>query len=98
MSAHFELSYTTDAGTITQSSKTYSEVNGQRFVDWIWVAFPQLDMNNIPLPRTQANEVAAYRDFADDFYGEVLQKVLAHERQVAAQDAVDNVPPLEPEA
>ena len=98
MSASFELTYTTDAGAITQPSKTYSEANGQRFVDWIWAAFPQLDMNNNPLPRTQQNEVQAYRDFADKFYADTKAAVLSYERQEAAQDAADNVPPLEPEA
>ena len=94
--AHFELSYITDAGTITHSSKIYSEANGQRFVDWIWIAFPQLDINNQPLPRTQANEVQAFRDYADDFYGDTKTDVLDSEKQIAAQEAVDNVPPLDP--
>ena len=94
--AHFTLTYTTDAGVIDQDSKIYSEANGDRFVDWIWAAFPQLDINNNPLPRTQQNEVQAYRDFADQFYADTKTKVLDHEKQVAAQDAVDNVPPLDP--
>ena len=95
---NFDLSYTTDAGVITQPSNTYSEANGQRFVDWIWDVYPQYEVDGVTLkPRTQANEVQAYRDFADDFYKNTKDKVVYHEQRVAARDAAGNVPPLEPE-
>jgi hypothetical protein len=94
--ANFALSYTADAGTTSHDSKIYSEVNGQRFIDWIWVAYPQLDENGDPLPRTQANEVQAYRDFADGMFAGVKANVLRAEDK-ALKDAV-SPPPLEPEA
>ena len=94
--AHFTLIYTSDGGAVTQDSKVYSEANGQRFIDWIWVAYPQLDVNGDPLPRTQANEVKAYRDFADGFYAGTKANVLRYEDQELKEAAVP--PPLEPEA
>ena len=91
---NFTLSYIADAGTVSQDSKIYSEANGQRFLDWIWVAYPQLDENGDPLPRTQANEVAAYKDFADGMFAGVKANVLRAEDH-ALKDAV-TPPPLDP--
>jgi hypothetical protein len=94
---NFTLSYTTDAGTISQDSKIYSELNGQRFVDWIWVAYPQYEADGETLkPRTQQNEMQAYRDFADGMFAGVKANVLRVE-DMALKDAV-SPPPLEPEA
>ena len=97
---NFDLSYTSDAGTVTQDSKVYSEANGQRFLDWIWVAYPQIDYtdpdNPVPKPRTQANEVQAFRDFADGFYAGTKANVLRYEDGVLKAAATP--PPLEPEA
>jgi hypothetical protein len=95
---NFDLSYTTDAGAISQPSKIYSEPNGQRVVDWIWVTFRQYEADGVTLkPRTQANEVQSFRDFADDFYADTKRKVLRSEEIEAAETAIGNVPPLEPE-
>ena len=95
---NFTLSYIADAGTVTQDSKIYSEENGQRFLDWIWVAYPQIDNsdpnNPVPKPRTQANEVQAFRDFADGFYSGTKANVLRVEDK-ALKDAA-TPPPLDP--
>jgi hypothetical protein len=96
---NFDLSYTTDAGTITQPSKIYSEINGQRFVDYIWIAYPQIDYtdpeNPVPKPRTQQNEAQAYRDFADAMFAGVKANVLRQEDKILKEAATP--PPLEPE-
>ena len=92
---NFTLSYIADAGTVSQDSKIYSEANGQRFLDWIWVAYPQLDENGDPVDRDQASEVQAFRDFADGFYAGTKANVLREEDR-ALKDAA-TPPPLEPE-
>ena len=92
---NFTLSYIADAGTVTQDSKIYSEANGQRFLDWIWVAYPQYEADGVTLkPRTQANEVQAFRDFADGFYAGTKANVLREEDRVLKEAATP--PPLDP--
>jgi hypothetical protein len=98
---NFTLEYTTDAGTISHDSKIYSEANGQRFVDWIWVAYPQIDYsdpeNPVPKPRTPANEADAFRDWATAQWQGTKANVLRWERLEAAQEAAGDVPPIDPE-
>lgn len=101
--AHFTISYTSDAGTTEHDSKTYSEANGDRFIDWLWAAYPQYEVepdedgNPIPLPDTPGNRAKAFREWADTVYADLKAKVVNHEKHHAAQDAANAVPGLEPE-
>ncbi len=56
------------AGTVAQDGPIISDVNMTRFVDWLWYAYPQVDVDQdgveTPKPRTPANEAQAFRDWA----------------------------------
>lgn len=82
---------TTTAGTVARDGPEISEANMQRFRDWLWLKFPQLDEEGNPLARTPANEAQAFRDWADVQWQVTKRNVLDHERQVAAQAAQDGV-------
>ncbi len=86
---------TVTAGVIAQDGPEISEANMQRFRDWLWVKFPQLDAEGNPLARTAAREAQAFRDWADVQWAVTKANVLAHEKHVAEQAARDAVPEIE---
>jgi len=85
----------TSAGTVTEDGPVISDANMARFVDYLWVQFPQLDGNNDPLPRNAANEAQAFRDWADKQWRETKRDVLRKEKEAAAALARDAVGDLE---
>lgn len=96
MASQFDLTFTLGANSVTQSSASYSDANGQRFSDWIWAAYPQVDENGDPLPDTQANRAQSFRDFADAMFGGIKANVLRYERQQAAAAASSGVGDIDP--
>ena len=96
MAAQFELKFTLGANTVSQLSNSYSDANGQRFSDYLWGAYPQLDENGDPLPDTNANRAQAFRDFADAIFEATKQNVLRHEKQAAKAAAEAGVGDIDP--
>lgn len=96
MAAQFSLSFTLGAQTVTQDSASYSDANGQRFSDFLWAAYPQVDGNGDPLPDTPANRAQAFRDWADAIFESTKQNVLRFEKQAAKEAAEAGVGDIEP--
>ena len=94
-----KLSWTIEAasGTVTEDSPTLSDANMDRFLDWIWYAYPQMDEADppAPLPRNPANEAQAFRDWANAQWQGTKANVLRWEKTEAAQSASDGVPDIE---
>lgn len=82
---------TTSVGTVTQDGPDLSDAQMQRFLDWLWYAYPQLDVDGNPLNRTNANQAQAFRDWADTAYQGTKANVLRWEKQEAAQAAAEAV-------
>lgn len=97
MAAQFEITFTLGANSVTQTSASYSDANGQRFSDWIWAAYPQFDVDGNPLPDTAGNRAQSFRDWADAIFAGTKSNVLRWEQQEAASTAAGNVPPIDPE-
>ena len=96
MVAQFQLSFTLGANTVDQLSASYSDANGQRFSDWLWAAYPQVDVDGNPLPDNNANRAQAFRDFADAMFEGIKQNVLRHEKQAAKAAAEAGVGDIDP--
>ena len=86
------------AGTVAKDGPVISDTNMDRFIDWIWYAYPQIDNsdpdNPVPKPRTPANEAQAFRDWADSQWLGTKANVIRWEKLEAAQAASDGVPDL----
>lgn len=91
-----KLTWTIDhnAATLSEDSPTVSDVQMDRFIDWLWYAYPQLDENGDVLPRTLANEAQAFRDWANIQWLGTKANVIRWERSEAAQAASDAVQDL----
>lgn len=94
-SSFFNIEFTLGAQTTNHPSLTYSDANGQRFSDYIWANYPQLDVDGNPLPDTPANRNAAFQDWADAIYAGTKANVLRWEDQ-QLKEAV-SPPPIDPE-
>ena len=99
--AQFTISFTSDFGDIDRPSAVYSEENGMRFIDWLWVAYPQYEElpdengNPIPLPDTVGNRAKSYRAWADTVIEDLKRKVVNHERHTLAEAARATVTEIE---
>lgn len=82
------------AGTV-ERIKTFGAETEQRFIDWVWYAYPQVDENGDPLPDNAANRAAAFREWADGIVAGTWSNVKRWEMQEAAQQASDAVTDLE---
>jgi hypothetical protein len=91
----FNIEFTLGAQTVDHASQTYSDANGQRFSDYIWASYPQLDVDGNPLPDTPANRAQAFRDWADAIYAGTKANVLRWEDQQLKEAVAP--PPLDPE-
>ena len=82
-------------GTVAQDGPTLAEDHMERFIDWLWIHYPQVDIDGegveTPKPRNTANESQAFRDWADVQYEGTKANVLRHEKDVAAKAGRDGV-------
>ena len=95
--ANLEFSVTTSAGTVTFTSPEYTDAKMQRFLDWAWVQYEQLDENGDPLPDNNANRAAAVQDCFAAVLNGLKGNVLRHEEGAAVQTARDGVVDFEPD-
>lgn len=93
--ANLTWGVTTSAGSVSQDSPTISDANMDRFVNYCWENYTQLDGNGDPLPRTTANEVSAVRDWMRQQWRAVKDEVVTWERKRAAVQARNAVGDLE---
>ena len=95
--AKLSWSAVTVDGTVTQDGPTISDAQMDRFLDWVWYAYPQFDLDvedgetPIPLPRNNANTAKAVRDWADAQWRGTKANVLRHERNEVAEAARDAI-------
>ena len=86
----------TTAGTVAQDGPTISDANMDRFLDWLNVLFPQLDVNGNPLPRTPARDAQSFRDWVTvQEWPDTRDTVLRWEDEIAHQ-AVAAPEPIDP--
>jgi hypothetical protein len=92
--AQFSIEFQGTGGTVTRA-RSFDAAVEQRFLDWIWAAYPQIDNsdpeNPVPADRTPANEAAAYREFVDGFVRGTWANVKRYEQTEAAKAASDAV-------
>ena len=82
----------TAAGTVSKDGPVIADEDMDRFLDWIWVAYPQFEIDGVtPKPRNSANDAAAFRDWADFQWAFNKERVLNHEQNAAAQIARDAI-------
>ena len=96
--ANIEFSLTTSAGTTTYTSPEYSDAKMQRFIDWAWSQYEQLDENGDVLPDNNANRAAAVRDCFAAILGGIKGNVVRHEKAAAEIAARGGVADMEPDA
>jgi hypothetical protein len=83
-------------GNVTKDSPILTDPNMQRFLDWIWYAYPQFLPDGVtPKPRNNANEADAFREWAAFDWQFVKERVLDYERSAAAQAARDSIAGIE---
>jgi hypothetical protein len=83
-------------GTVTQDGPTLSDPNMDRFLDWVWYAYPQFQPDGVtPKPKTNANVADAIRDWGLGLWRGTKANVLRWERDEAAQAARDAIGDLE---
>jgi hypothetical protein len=75
---------------VSYTSPTITDANMDRFIDYLWDAFPPLDGNNDPLPRNTANEAAAYQLWAAEQWKRLKSKV-KHYEYILARDSVPDM-------
>lgn len=88
--AGFTFTVSTAAGDVSREF-TFSDVNLDRFLDFVVYQYPQLDENGDPLPVTNAVKAAATREWAEGVMGGTKSNVLRYEQNEAAQAARDAV-------
>jgi hypothetical protein len=96
-----KLSWGIDAniGTRTWNGPEVTDLNMDRFLDWVWEAYPQWvdpdDESQGLKPKNNANLAASFDDFAQTQWQGVKDNVKNWERNVAAQAAKDAVTDIE---
>jgi len=91
--AKLTWTFETPAGTVTRDSPLLDGTDPrtgkkhyERFLDWLWYAFPQLEADGeTPKPRTPANEAKAWQDWAKKEWNRTSVTVRQWERREAAQ-------------
>ena len=92
--AEFTQELVTTAGTVT-TTRDLSNANMLRFTDWVWVAYPQYEVDEVTLkPKTNANLADSVRDYHEAIWQGTKANVLRQERLDAAKTASDGVPDL----
>lgn len=84
----------TSAGTVTHESPTISNAQMQRFLDWVWSAYPQTEPDDSPSEKTSATVAVAVTEWAQAQWRGTKANILRHERLEAAQAASDAVSDL----
>ena len=83
------------AGSVSRSSPNIPEPQLTRLLDYIWDKYPQVDGNGDVVPRTQAEEIQAWKQWADEQYRQLKKDVIAFEKTKAARQAVEAVGDIE---
>jgi len=93
--ANLSWGITANIGDRTWNGPDISDINMDRFLDWIWDAYPQWvdpdDETQGKLPKNNANLAAAYDDFAQAQWRGVKANVLNYEQMVASAAATDPI-------
>lgn len=93
--AQLSWSIQTSAGTTTFNGPTISDANMDRFLDWVWDAYPQyVDPDATPKvlkTKNNANLAAAYRDWAQGQWRGLVDQVKRFEDEPAAKSAKDKI-------
>lgn len=89
----------TAAGMVEKSTPALPEESIERFIDWVWYQYPQIDMtdpnNPVSKPRTQATEVDAVNDWMAAEWVKTKNLVVGWEQREAAQAASDAIAELD---
>jgi hypothetical protein len=89
------LTLVATGGTIDHT-KTGSAQTEQRYLDWIWYAYPQFEVDGVtPKPDTPANRAAAWREWATVTLDSTWTNVKRWEQIEAAREAAGNVGDLD---
>ncbi len=81
----------TSSGTVNFSGPIISDAKMIRFTDWCWYAFPQLNPDGSPKPKTNATVANAVKDWARGLWKGTVANVRRHESDKAEQAARDGV-------
>ncbi len=81
----------TNAGTVTHDTPTISTADIDRFADYVWAHYPQLNPDGTPKPKTNANLADAFRNWAEALWSGTQANILRHEKVAAAKAASDGV-------
>ena len=85
------MNFVATAGTVS-ATKTFNASIEQRYLDWLWYAYPQLEADGeTPKPRTPANEAQAWRDWFNKTITGTWNNVKRWEQREAAQAASDAI-------
>ena len=96
LAANFTWEVTTAAGTVSQDSPTISDANMDRFLDYVWVVYPQYEADGVTLkPKTNGNLAASVRDWMSFQWQDTKRTVIQWEKSRDAQVAIDAVTDIE---
>jgi hypothetical protein len=81
-------------GNLTVDGPTLTDAQMQRFLDYIWTAYPQLNADGSPKTKNAANLANSYRAWANGIWQGTVNNVLSFEQQNAAVTASAAVQPI----
>jgi hypothetical protein len=85
--AKLSFSIASAIGNVTVDSPVLTDAQMTRFLDYIWDAYPQLNVDGTAKARTNANLAQAYRDWAGAIWNGTKANVLAADKGKARRAA-----------
>ncbi len=82
----------TSAGTVVHDTPELSNADADRFADYVWSAYPQIENDGTtPKPRNNANLANAFRAWASALWAGTQANILRYERTEAERVARDGI-------
>lgn len=93
--ANYAIQFVATAGTVSSTGPTLDASQEQKFLDWVWDAYPQYEADGeTPKAKTNANIADSIRDMHAAIWRGIVNNVKRHDEIAAAQAAKDGVTEL----